>query len=165
MTVYRIYDDKEELILRLEEQQCPMDKSYYGGVKGTLPPCGDLASPYVPAMEPLPDRYAPTEALSNGTLFPSLNLPFHLMVNGREVPKTALTELQALEFVVGELGLYLDTHPEDEEAFYVYKQYVELERTARAAYVAEHGPLYQSETVTSDTYTWVSDPWPWQFKG
>lgn len=146
------------------KDKCPKDLSYYGGTKGTLPPCGDLASPYVPMLEPLPDRYSPTDALNNGTLFPALNLPFHLKINAVNAVNTPLNELQALEFVISELGLYLDTHPEDEEAFYVYRQYVELEQKARNAYVAKHGPLYQTESAKSDSYTWINDPWPWHSK-
>lgn len=146
------------------EKKCPSDRSFYGGIQGVLPPCGDLATPYVPMMEPLPDRYSYTEALNSGTLFPALNLPFHLMVDANDVVKTPLNELQALEFVVAELGLYLDTHPDDEEAFYVYKQYVELEKDARKAYVANKGPLFQLDSAQSETYTWVKEPWPWHVK-
>lgn len=144
------------------EDKCPIDRSYFGGTKGTLPPCGDLATPYVPMMEPLPERYSYTDAFNNGTLFPALNLPFHLKINATNVMDGALTELQALEFVVTELGLYLDTHPDDEEAFYVYKQYVDLEKEARRKYVENQGPLTQTDSAKSERYSWVKSPWPWQ---
>lgn len=146
------------------DDKCPVDRSFYGGTTGILPPCGELATPYVPMMEPLPERYSYTDALNNGTLFPALNLPFYLKINGENVVHTPLNELQALEFVVGELGLYLDTHPDDEEAFYVYKQYVELEKDARKAYVSNKGPLFQTESVLNDSFTWVQGPWPWHLK-
>ncbi len=146
------------------EEKCPIDRSFFGGTKGTLPPCGDLATPYVPMMEPLPERYSYTDALNSGTLFPALNLPFHLKINANNVVKTPLNELQALEFVVTELGLYLDTHPNDEEAFYVFKQYVELEKEARKAFTEANGPLFQTDAARSETYTWAQDPWPWHVK-
>ena len=38
--------------------------------------------PYVPFQQNNPQKYAQTEALSNGTLFPGLNLPFHLAGEG-----------------------------------------------------------------------------------
>ena len=147
-----------------KQVQCRVDNSVFGGTQGMLPPCGDLATPYVPAQEPTPDRYSHADALNQGTLFPSLNLPFHLSVNGRNVVNTPLNELQALEFVVKELGLYLDTHPDDEEAFYVFKHYVALEEAARNALIPEHGPFFQSEAAKSDTYSWIQDPWPWNLK-
>ena len=84
---------------------------------GTLPSCAGLAVPYVPFQQDAPQKYSQSEALSNGTLFPGLNLPFHLAVDGSALPATPLAELQALEFVILELGLYLDTHKDDTEAF------------------------------------------------
>jgi len=143
------------------EMQCRKDTSYFGGTQGRLPPCGDLATPYVPAQEPVPERYSHADALNQGTLFPALNLPFHLSITGRNVVNTPLNELQALEFVVKELALYLDTHSDDEEALYVFKHYVALEETARKALMDTHGPFFLSEAAMGDTYSWVQDPWPW----
>ena len=90
---------------------------------GTLPSCAGLAVPYVPFQQNNPQKYAQTEALSNGTLFPGLNLPFRLAVDGSTLPSTPLAELQALEFVLLELGIYLDTHKDDAEAFAMFKQF------------------------------------------
>ena len=80
------------------------------------------------------------------------------------MPVTPLTELQALEFVNQELALYLDTHPNDAEAFELFRQYTAMEQEARAAYVTNHGPVLRSETAESKTYTWLNDPWPWNFQ-
>ena len=100
---------------------CPLPNNcpdYYG----TLPSCTNLAFPYVPMQQQNPKRYDQTDALSNGTLFPGLNLPLHLKTKGSTLPSSdPLTELQALEFVVLELGLYLDTHQDDEEAFSLFR--------------------------------------------
>jgi len=80
---------------------------------GTLPSCAPLAVPYVPFQQRGSKKYNQTEALANGTLFPGLNLPFHLKVNAPTPAENAALELQALEFVITELGLYLDTHQDD----------------------------------------------------
>ena len=45
---------------------------------GTLPACAPLAVPYVPFQQKNPKRYSQQDALANGTLFPGLNLPFHI---------------------------------------------------------------------------------------
>lgn len=129
--------------------------------QGPLPSCGSLAVSYVPFQQTGSTKYNQTEALDNGTLFPGLNLPFHLKANARNVPSTPLSELQALEFVVLELGLYLDTHPEDAEAMELFRQYVALEKEGRKRYEAQYGPLTQSATAQSKTFNWVNDPWPW----
>ena len=77
----------------------------------------------------------------------------------------AAAELQALEFVLVELGLYLDTHSGDAEAFELYKQYAALEKEAREKYEAANGPLFQRSTANSKTWNaWLSDPWPWNYQ-
>ena len=130
----------------------------------TMPACAPLAVPYVPFQQDAPQKYSQSDALSNGTLFPGLNLPFHLKVDGSTLPATPLAELQALEFVVLELGIYLDTHPEDEEAFQLYRQYVAMERSAKATYEDANGPLMKDSTANYESYRWLRDPWPWNFQ-
>lgn len=88
-----------------------------------MPDCAPLAVPYVPFQQTTASKYSSQEALSQGILFPGLNLPFHLKQVGAAVPQTPLTELQALCFVVHELGLYLDTHQDDQEAFALFQKY------------------------------------------
>lgn len=128
---------------------------------GAMPSCGQLAVSYVPMQPAGSERYTQAEALSNGTLFPVLNLPFHLKVKATNVVDSALSQLQALQFVILELGLYLDTHPEDQEAFALFQKYVDLERKARQSYTAQFGPLCMTEAANDGTYTWPNSPWPW----
>lgn len=130
---------------------------------GILPSCAPLATPYVPFQQEGSKKYSHNEALANGTLFPGLNLPFHIKENSSPMPNNAAAELQALEFVITELGLYLDTHKNDAEAFELYKQYVSLAKEGRARYVTMFGPLVQTDTVKGNTYTWLDDPWPWEY--
>lgn len=131
---------------------------------GTMPSCAALAVPYVPFQQDNPQKYTQTEALSNGTLFPGLNLPFHLKVEGSTLPSTPMAQLQALEFVVLELGIYLDTHPNDMEAFTLFKQYAAMEKAAKAAYEAKFGPLTKSAAATGERYRWLQEPWPWTYQ-
>lgn len=132
---------------------------------GTLPECAPLAVPYVPFQQTCPKRYSQEDALSNGTLFPGLNLPFHMKADARNVVNCPLSELQALEFVLLELGLYLDTHQGDKEAFALFQQYAALEKAGREKYEAMYGPLFQTSAAQSDCWcSWVQDPWPWNFE-
>ncbi|MBO3280021.1 MAG: spore coat protein CotJB [Clostridiales bacterium] len=128
-----------------------------------MPECAPLAVPYVPFQQNNPKRYSQMDALNNGTLYPGLNLPFRAKVNAASLQQTPMTELQALEFVLQELALYLDTHPSDGEAFELFRQYAALEETARADYVEIGGPIMRGETARSKTYTWLQDPWPWNY--
>jgi len=131
---------------------------------GTMPSCAPLAVPYVPFQQQGSKKYDQAEALNNGTLFPGLNLPFKAKEKATDVVKGHLAELQALEFVLLELALYLDTHQGDQEAFALFQQYAALEREGRARYEAMHGPLTHSAAAESDSYTWLKDPWPWNFR-
>ena len=132
--------------------------------QGSLPSCGPFAVPFVVSQGPGHVRYAKSKALESGTLFPDLDLPFHLKVNAPQLPDTKLNQLRALDFVIHELGLYLDTHPNDSEAFALFQNYVELEKAARESYVEQYGPLTQNDAALSSSYTWTSGPWPWQYR-
>ena len=132
---------------------------------GTLPECAPLAVPYVPFQQMNPQKYNQSEALDNGTLFPGLNLPFHMKSGTPAAVKGPLGELQALEFVLLELGLYLDTHQEDAEAMELYRQYAAMEQQARTTYEAMHGPITQFATAGSKNWNaWLKDPWPWNYQ-
>lgn len=131
---------------------------------GTLPPCAPLAVPYVPFQQVGSKKYNQAEALNNGTLFPGLNLPFKANVKANNVVNGPLAELQALEFVLVELALYLDTHQNDQEAFELFQHYAALEREGRERYEAMYGPLTHASVAASDSYSWLKDPWPWNFQ-
>lgn len=131
---------------------------------GTMPACAPLAVPYVPFQQNNPKKYSQEEALSNGTLFPGLNLPFHVKAEAVSVGNAPLAELQALEFVITELGLYLDTHSDDAEAFTMFQQYVALEEEGRKRYEAMFGPVTREATARCDRYVWFQDPWPWDYE-
>lgn len=131
---------------------------------GTLPSCAPLSVPYVPFQQTGSQKYDQTGALANGTMFPALNLPFHLKVEPGVLPDTQSAQLQALLFVVTELGLYLDTHQDDAEAFRLFQQYTEMAREAKKQYEETQGPLTKLSAGQGKAYRWLDDPWPWEFK-
>ena len=132
---------------------------------GALPPCAPLAVGIVPAQENAQAQYEPDKALARGTLFPGLDLPFMGMVNQYELPPSTQAELQALGFAVQELALYLDTHREDKEALALYREYQQMYDKCRQLYIREHGPLNHGMPSQSDGYSWLDDPWPWEYCG
>lgn len=134
---------------------------------GTLPGCcAPLAFPYVPMQENNPPRYSRAEALETGTLFPGLNLPFKAAIaNTRKIANTALAELMALDFAVDELGLYLTTHANDQEALELYWSYVKLAQEGREKYQKMYGPVMQTDITADGKYTWLNNPWPWDEGG
>lgn len=133
------------------------------GAQGRLPAMAPLANPYVPFQLDNPPRYEARKALVRGTLFPGLDLPFLGMVNKQEKPVTPLTELQALNFALYELALYLDTHREDQEALALYRNYQQLYSQGREAYARRCGPLGHEAPSDREGYAWLDDPWPWEY--
>ena len=149
---------KEEPHLDHESTTRPCDDA-----NGVLPSCAPLAVPFVPFQQTNSTRYTQMDALANGTLFPGLNLPFHAKTAPSSLPESAASELQALYFVLNELGLYLDTHQNDTEAFRLFQQYSKLADEGRRRYEATFGPLSQAAAAQSDRYTWLDSPWPWEY--
>lgn len=135
-----------------------------GDACGTMPACAPLAVPYVPFQQQGSKNYSQADALANGTFFPGLNLPFHMKAEAADLPDSCSTQLQALLFVVTELGMYLDTHRDDAEAFQLFKQYTTMAREAKQRYEEMHGPLTQMSAGQDAAYRWLDDPWPWEFK-
>lgn len=134
------------------------------GRTGTLPTRFPLATALTPMQERAEPTYESREALSRGTLFPGLDLPFMNIVNP-DLPENPQTEMLAIGFVVHELGLYLDTHAEDEEAFALLQSMLALEKEAHRRYEEQCGPIKKSDLLTAERYTWLCDPWPWDYPG
>lgn len=127
---------------------------------GKMPQCGMLAVPYVPVQRNTNGSYQADKALARGTLFPGLDLPFMGMINETVETPTPMKELMALGFAVYELGMYLDTHPDDSEAELMFQKYNKLYSEGVAEYERRYGPL-QITSSCSDGFDWVNDPWPW----
>lgn len=133
---------------------------------GSLPgACGNMAFPYIAMQRENAKRYENREALLQGTLFPGLDLPFRREMRSR-FPQVneALLELMVLDFAIDELGLYLTTHPNDQQALELYWSYIRLGREGRAKYEESHGPLLQTD-ITEGSFRWLDDPWPWDKGG
>ncbi len=137
-----------------------------GGINGSLPgTCAQMAFPYIPMQDMNPKRYDNREALQRGTLFPGLDLPFHRELKTRfPAANTHLSELMALDFAIDELGLYLTTHRDDQEALALYWNYIRLGQEGRRRYEEMHGPLFQTD-ITEGSFKWLDDPWPWDEGG
>lgn len=141
------------------EQKMQSDPGY-----GVLPACAPLANPYVPYQENDPATYPAKNGVVRGTLFPGLDLPFMGMTNDVPLDDTPLHELQALCFAITELGLYLDTHKDDKEAFELFRSYVQLQKEGTAVYEKRYGPLTMAAAADGETYGWMNDPWPWEYE-
>lgn len=131
---------------------------------GSLPGRYPLATSLTPMQDSADPVYESGEALSRGTLFPGLDLPFMNIV-GPDLPVSPQTEMMAIDFVVHELGLYLDTHAEDDEAFTLFQTLLAMQKEAKKRYLELFGPIKKTDLLGAERYTWLCDPWPWDYAG
>lgn len=74
-----------------------------------------------------------------------------------------LHELQAIDFVLVELNLYLDTHPHDMQAVQQYNQFVQKRYELASQYEMAYGPLMNfGHSFSKHPWQWNDTPWPWQ---
>ncbi len=75
--------------------------------------------------------------------------------------KTLLHRIQVCDFALYEVGLYLDTHPNDKQALEYYGRHLEMSNKAREEYVNKFGPL-SARDYNGGSWKWTDDPWPWE---
>ncbi len=76
-------------------------------------------------------------------------------------------QIDALDFAILEMGLFLDTHPTDQTALAKRAQYMTERAEAVAKYEAQFGPYEVTKRKVRGTeqWTWINDPWPWEYGG
>lgn len=114
-----------------------------------------LAIASVP-MQPFRGIYNPAEGWLRGTIFSELDLPFTAAPGGRgQAQQTSPgCPLDAMQFALYELRLFLDTHPADETARASYRHLaarIAAELGQNPPCMQENGPWY-----------WAAAPLPWQ---
>lgn len=78
--------------------------------------------------------------------------------------QTLMKRVQMYEFALVEANLFLDSHPDDQEALKYYSKYAGLLQEAKAAYEKQFGSLTPGCRRRRDRWSWVDDPWPWDLQ-
>jgi len=74
-----------------------------------------------------------------------------------------LHELQAVDFVLVELTLYLDTHPTDQQAIQQFNMCAQKRKELARNFESMYGPLMQfGHSFSPPNWQWAEAPWPWQ---
>lgn len=74
-----------------------------------------------------------------------------------------LEKLMALQFALVELNLFLDTHPNDEQALKDYNKLAEQFEIAKKNYTEKYGPLVNfGYGKSKHPWQWINEPWPWE---
>lgn len=73
-----------------------------------------------------------------------------------------MRKVQEADFVLYDVNLFLDTHPDHQGALEFFSQYQRIYTEAAAAFEAQYGPLTADSSDTAQGWTWVQGPWPWE---
>lgn len=74
-----------------------------------------------------------------------------------------LEEIQAVDFVLVELTLYLDTHPDDYIAIQQFNHCAKQSKQLKKQFEKQFGPLMQfGNSYSGYPWNWKDAPWPWQ---
>jgi len=76
-----------------------------------------------------------------------------------------LKKVQMLSFVLVDVDLFLDTHPDSKAALNYHEKYAALYQQAKDEYEAEYGPLTCGSVNIKDEWSWINNPWPWEMEG
>ena len=71
-----------------------------------------------------------------------------------------IEQIKCLNFAVIELALYLDTHPEDQRALCLHREYTNNLKNLKDMYQKIYGPL--SIYYPCNKWRWLEEPWPWE---
>lgn len=111
--------------------------------------------------------YSIEEALKRGNLFPSLYDKYknyeigELKVNSKR--EQDLLKIQMLDFAINDLNLYLNLHPDDKQAFSLFKKYTDECLEKKREYSNIYGPLTIDDV--QDEFEWSKGVWPWEEGG
>lgn len=75
--------------------------------------------------------------------------------------KELLKEITAVTFSLIDLHLYLNTHPDDQNALMRYNSLVTQARMLRQNYEKCYGPLSYG-SYSPCPWQWINEPWPWE---
>ncbi|RWZ60236.1 spore coat protein CotJB [Halobacillus fulvus] len=74
-----------------------------------------------------------------------------------------MEKIQMVDFALVELTLYLDTHPNDQQAIQQFNQLAVESKEYKALYEKQFGPLRQfGASFSGYPWNWIDSPWPWQ---
>ena len=67
-------------------------------------------------------------------------------------------------FAIDDVKLFLDTHPCDRAALEFYEKFRDTKKQLEKEYTAQFETLRADAVPVSDRWTWVDNPWPWEWE-
>lgn len=81
--------------------------------------------------------------------------------NNEEMQREELAmKIKEYQFAVTDISLYLNTHPDDEKALCLHREYTKKLKELRDKYQKVYGPL--TIEYPCNKWRWLEEPWPWE---
>lgn len=126
--------------------------------------------------------YDEPQAFEKGTIFPELDKPFFVLEQQNQAVKeqsavsndstdgqAMLKQIQQTAFVLDDLRLFLDTHPEEQQALKLFQSTLKRKKALMKEFALSHYPLtvdcmadIYEENPDSTCYCWQEGPIPWE---
>lgn len=134
-----------------------------------------LAIATIPAQQWGP-VYDDQQALHIGTVFQDLDMPFYAAEGidspSKNPPKDEreqmMFQIQQVSFVLDDLTLYLDTHPQDQAAKLLFTEKQEMRKKLKMEFAQKFYPLTRdcvtdcSHGADGNCFSWQAGPKPWE---
>lgn len=146
------------------------------------------------AVQSWQNVYDEAQALCIGTIFPELNKPFYITVKDKRLKEEdwnnvlwdvneadsgnedanvseahMLLRIQQISFMMDDLRLYMDTHPNDQAGLELLKDILRKRKMLLAEFAQKYYPLTMDcmadiygEKPDSVCYCWEKGPIPWE---
>jgi len=73
-----------------------------------------------------------------------------------------MERISEVSFVMDDLRLFLDTHPCDQDALCMYREYSMMRAELVAQYTSMYGPMSSYGICECAEWNWTQYPWPWE---
>ncbi len=83
------------------------------------------------------------------------------MINEKQM---MLKKIQAADFALDDINLFLDTHPTDKGALECFAKYQKIYQSLVKEYEEKFGALTSERVDTNKGWTWIDNPWPWEME-
>ena len=83
---------------------------------------------------------------------------------GNALQAEMMKKIYETEFALTDLNLFLDTHPDCQEALNLFTQLAATLKSLKADYESQFGPLYAWSSKKETPFQWVEQgrKWPWE---
>ena len=74
--------------------------------------------------------------------------------------KEMANKIKAYDFAITDIALFLNTHPENEKALCLHRNYCKKSKDLKDVYQKMYGPL--TIKYPCKKWRWIEEPWPWE---